>query len=202
MIIHQHPMAPLLGLGRLALDTLCFLLAVGLCLGALFLGGCCSQIPDAPDSGKLLYSPSAELWDDTQAAIDRLNAATGAGFSLQASGGTKIEAVSPDEMLYAPDDCGETNSIFYRPDREIRSVGIRINSGIPARCFTDLSLAIEHEMVHSARRESVFDVNEVDQGHSAHGIFQAYANLEDHKLEETSLTALCQYVDCQTFQPE
>jgi hypothetical protein len=161
---------------------------------------------DALDT-RLYYTPDPELQPFAQRAVDNLAAGTGLPFSLSAYG-VPVRAVEPGS-LYSCDADGVTNChescawtvvSFDRTSHEVFSV--RIDVEFPGRtdCMKDMARTVEHEMIHSVRR--YLDQGDENSGHSLTGVFQAYANDLDNKLNEESLLAVCKAVDCNEFNPE
>lgn len=157
------------------------------------------------DDGRLTYVPDPELMDATDAAGVALQAASGLAFSV-GDKGTPVFAVDPDTMYRCNpkdptdcwNDCGETDITFDKESGFIYSVTINIAFPIPENCFQDPARTIEHEMIHSVRR----NVDHAGGVHSEHGVFQAQAHPDDLLLEDTSLTLLCEAADCDIFNPE
>jgi hypothetical protein len=177
--------------------------AAALAWGVVFAG--CSKAPPAGVDGRVMYEPDPELQDGVSVAMSRLEAASGVQFDV-ATGGTPVFATDPELMRECDKkdptdcwiDCGLMTITFDKNTHQIYSVTIEIAWPVPDTCYSDVAMTIEHEMVHSARRA----VDLTAGIHSPHGLFQLAANLEDHLLEETSLTSLCEGVDCSLFNPE
>lgn len=170
--------------------------------------GCGVQYIDVPVNidTRHYYRPDPELQAATQESLDRLKAATGAEFQ-QTYFGTPVKAVDPSTLKQCETKDGKEacwNSCAWtlvtHKDGKVLGVEIRVGFPQPPGCMSDVSRTIEHELVHSVRR--YLDIGHEDQGHTKTGVFQPVANDLDNHLDEASLLAVCEGIDCNEFNPE
>ncbi len=141
------------------------------------------------------YAPDPELQRETERALNKLAAATGADFAT-AEWGVPVRMVESAEIEGA---CAIT--AITREGREV--VGVEIMVARPTQgsgCFSDPARTIMHEIIHSARRD--LDFGAPDMGHTETGVFRGVANDHDNRLDEQSLDALCEGIECVEFVPE
>lgn len=148
---------------------------------------------------RFYYAPDATIQWHTEEAAKSLSDATGLPFQI-ASFGVPVLAVPPGTLINddKAESCAWTKVSHYGD----KIVEVRIEVEVPPRpeCMYDLRRTIEHEMIHSIRR--VEDLSALNGGHTATGVFQAYANNNDNKLNDESLAAVCEAVPCREFNPE
>lgn len=168
------------------------LCAYCLALVALQLMFGCGSAPQAPDA-RYTYSPDPELTIPTRGAGEGLAAASGLPFSV-GDGGTEVRAVAPETIT---GHCAVTH-VGWDAFGRTTEVYISVAYPSPSGCFADPTRTIEHEMIHSVRR----DLDHEDIRHSEHGLFQPATNFDDFLLDSSSLELLCAAADCTTFNPE
>lgn len=176
--------------------SLCSLYAAGIGFAALFFADGCMPVAGDPEplDPELAFQydvdPLLKVTADT--AFEHLNKASGLGFE-HVEGGT---VVLLDADLGG--DCAQT-IVSFDPSSDITTnVYIALAFPPPAGCYQDLWKTLEHELIHSVRRD-------MDHGtvvHSETGIFQRSANGYDDKLNADSLTNLCEATQCPIFNPE
>lgn len=166
---------------------------------AATVAGCGYTYVDVPIEGidtRFYYTPDPVLQDDTRRAARSLSAATGLSFQLS-PWGVQVRAVEPGEI---PGSCAQTRLTYNRNTLEVYSALILVALPQPESCMSDVASTIQHEMIHSVRRD--LDLGKDDQGHVRTGVFQGVANDLDRGLNAESLAAVCEAVDCVEFNPE
>lgn len=181
--------------------SLSTLLALGLVAAELIFGsGCGAQSPEGlDDSAAFEYEPDAEAAPYFEAVIERIYQASGVVLSV-VPGGTAIRFVptlpSENEMGY---DCGQTPVTYWSNPTRIKKISIDILYPTAPGCDS-LRGALTHEVIHSLRQSLIEqDSRDPDHGHSSSGVFFRTGG---DKLDEASLNAICEAVDCTTYNPE
>lgn len=166
----------------------------------LFVLGCGNSANSGP---VYRFSPGSELAESAVDALASIETASGIPTDI-GSGGVEVRWATPADLL-DPDDCANTLITFSKSTRKTTNIVIFIRQDHDIDCGGDgefaLARTIQHEMIHALRS---WDTNpdEPNQGHSEHGVFQAHVIPEDRLLEETSLQAICDRVECSVFSPE
>lgn len=167
--------------------------------------GCLAQPElDKPADGRLVYSPDPVLAEATESAAEALGDASGEPFEL-ADGGTPVHAVPTDSLWHTDrktnlrfHSCAWTLITYYAEPLWVLGAEIQVEVPPTADCPQHLWRTIEHEMIHSARR----DINPEAETHAATGVFAERADADNETLDANSLAALCEAIPCITFKPE
>lgn len=168
-------------------------IALAIFLATLIANGCAPPPPEGlPDSDRFVYDVAPELTPAFEHAAARIEKASGIVLT-DAPGGTLVTLI--DESPQG--SCGDTYVTGW-PDRGVVSdVFIDVYPFVGG-CYEDLGDTLLHELIHSLRR--VEDLGHPEDSHSVAGVFTAVAWRP--VLDETSLTSICEVVDCTVFQPE
>lgn len=154
------------------------------------------EIPVDADT-RFVYWPDPELDEPTREALSTLTRATGVQFS-RAAYGTPVVALPPE--AFETGSCAQTRIAYDDKTLEIFWVVIEVAHPQPEGCMANVARTILHEALHNVRRYVNF--RDPNQGHTKTGVFQEVANDLDCKLNEESLIALCEGMDCNDFKPE
>ncbi len=184
-------------------------------LSALVFAGasCSSCLPtialdlyDGEPDGRVLYHSDPKFENEVGFARGRLSRASGVSFEEHELG-TPINAVDtyaqkrvhtePNGDEWVSYDCGQT--LVSHIKSEVISVRIDIPFPSPPGCMSDVSRTIEHEIIHSIRRD--LELTNQDQ-HATTGVFKAYADDTDNHLTAESLEKLCEGIECTLFNTE
>ena len=111
--------------------------------------------------------------------------------------GASCPAKNPDGTEWLTHDCGQTRVSHIKD--EVIGVQVLIPFPSPPGCMSDISRTIEHEIIHSIRRE--LELTDQDQ-HATTGVFKAYADDTDNHLTSESLEKLCEAIECTQFNTE
>lgn len=165
-------------------------------LAAVFMTSCYGKAePSEPVSLDVtLMNPEPGLEVFAKTAADDLNKHLGIGISFSSSG-SRIHSGTADKGA-----CAETTVFFFKRTHTVARIDMLVTLPVPAGCPQDLSVTIEHEMIHVLRAELTIDMPEEQDDHSEHGLFQFDVGPEGEVLEETSAakaceTGLCSFVD-------
>lgn len=185
---------------RLMKTFLCTVLAVGLVGAQLIFGSGCAPAHEGLDEVETFaYAPDETAAPYFEAVAIRIYEASGVVI-FQDPEGTPIRFVPtlPSDSSYGY-DCGQTPITFWEHPFEVRSVNIDVLYPTAPGCDS-LRGALTHEVIHSLRRKFVReDGKAADHGHTASGVFHRTGG---DKLDEASLNAICEAVDCTTYNPE
>lgn len=175
-------------------NVLCSLLALGIVVAQLIFGSGCSAAGSETKPGQLAFAPdSPEAWELFDRVADRIEAAAGVR-PYAALAGTPF-TVGPQR----PGNTSCADTVVRYTDTEVLGVRVDIYNDQP-RCFEDLTATGVHEVIHAIRAAVGMNLVDPNAGHSTGGLFQAEAL--DHRIDETTLDAICEAVNCNTYNPE
>lgn len=150
------------------------------------MSGCASE-PTPEDS--TLYSPTPELAEATQRAIDRINAA--AGLSLR---------VGPGGVSISRGDAEGACGVTLVTEKRLKPTVMTIAAGVEF-CSNDEN-TIAHEIIHALRGFDACPQGcKDDHTRERGGLFAARAT-EDMTIDEATLIKICEVAACTDWKPE
>lgn len=173
--------------------SLIYALAI-LVLILIFGSGCMppQEKTGLPESDRFVYDVEPELLPAFEAAAARIEKASGSVL-VDAPGGTPVALVESSPR----GSCADTYITGWFEEGIVSSVYIDVYPNL-AGCYEDLGDTLLHELIHSLRR--YLATSDGSDDHSERGVFTARTGRPI--LDETSLSAICEAVDCSRFAPE
>lgn len=173
---------------------LSFIYAALIFLLIMIFGYGCAPPPKTglPESDRFVYDVEPAMVPAFEDAAARIEKASGIVL-VDAPGGTPVALLDDSPQ----GSCADTYITGWFDEGIVTSVFIDVYSGMEG-CYDDLGDTLLHELIHSLRRY-LADGKGTDD-HSERGVFTAKAWRPI--LDETSLSAICEAVECSTFNPE
>jgi hypothetical protein len=144
-----------------------------------------------PESDRFVYDVEPAMLPAFEKAAARIEKASGIVL-VDAPGGTPVALIEDSPQ----GSCADTYITGWFEEHIVTSVFIDVYPNMDG-CYDDLGDTLLHELIHSLRR---YEGGKPEDDHSEKGVYTAKAWRP--VLDESSLTKICEVVDCLRFTPE